>query len=114
MVVVLATLSLGNKALALPKQPRCSILKYLEKSNETIKVNSGWRSPEHNRKVGGVPNSFHLKRCGAFDIAKKPIKQKKAFIKYILKKFRVIEYSNHYHIDTAKPTHLKGNYGKHI
>jgi zinc D-Ala-D-Ala carboxypeptidase len=30
-------------------------------------VVSAYRSPEHNRKVGGAPNSYHLKGC-AFDI----------------------------------------------
>jgi uncharacterized protein YcbK (DUF882 family) len=33
-------------------------------------VNSGYRSPEHNRKVKGAPNSFHL-RGRAFDISNK-------------------------------------------
>lgn len=28
---------------------------------EPIYINSGYRSPEHNRKIGGVPNSFHVK-----------------------------------------------------
>lgn len=26
-----------------------------------IYINSGYRSPEHNKKVGGAPNSFHVK-----------------------------------------------------
>ena len=33
-----------------------------------IKVNSGFRTPEHNSKVGGVSNSSHLKGL-AIDIA---------------------------------------------
>lgn len=28
---------------------------------EPIYINSGYRSPEHNRKIGGAPNSFHVK-----------------------------------------------------
>ena len=28
---------------------------------EPIYINSGYRSPEHNKKVGGKPNSFHVK-----------------------------------------------------
>jgi len=26
-----------------------------------IKINSGYRSPEHNKSVGGVKNSMHVK-----------------------------------------------------
>ena len=28
-------------------------------------VNSGYRSPEHNKEVGGVPNSYHTKGLAA-------------------------------------------------
>lgn len=28
--------------------------------NEAIHINSGYRSPEHNKKVGGAPKSQHL------------------------------------------------------
>jgi len=31
-------------------------------------VNSGYRSPEYNKKVGGAPNSFHMQGM-AFDIS---------------------------------------------
>ena len=34
-------------------------------------VTSTYRSPQHNRDVGGVPNSYHL-RGRAIDIARKP------------------------------------------
>ncbi|WP_265570026.1 D-Ala-D-Ala carboxypeptidase family metallohydrolase [Sphingomicrobium nitratireducens] len=34
-------------------------------------VTSTYRSPAHNRRVGGVPNSFHLKNR-AIDIARRP------------------------------------------
>lgn len=34
-------------------------------------VTSTYRSPEHNRAVGGVPNSYHL-RGRAIDIARRP------------------------------------------
>lgn len=29
--------------------------------NAPIVVNSGYRSPAHNKKVGGAPNSYHVK-----------------------------------------------------
>lgn len=35
------------------------------------RVTSTWRSVAHNRRVGGVPNSFHL-RGRAIDIARRP------------------------------------------
>lgn len=34
-------------------------------------ITSTWRSPAHNRAVGGVPNSYHL-QGRAIDIARKP------------------------------------------
>jgi hypothetical protein len=34
-------------------------------------VTSTYRSPQHNRAVGGVPNSYHL-RGRAIDIARRP------------------------------------------
>jgi hypothetical protein len=34
-------------------------------------ITSGWRSIAHNRAVGGVPNSYHL-RGAAIDVARKP------------------------------------------
>lgn len=36
--------------------------------NRPILINSGYRCPEHNKAVGGKPNSMHLK-CLAADIA---------------------------------------------
>ena len=35
------------------------------------RVTSTYRSPAHNRAVGGVPNSYHL-RGRAIDIARRP------------------------------------------
>ena len=45
--------------------PSPSLLR--EGSEEPIIINSGYRSPEVNRAVGGVPNSNHLTGC-AVDI----------------------------------------------
>lgn len=33
--------------------------------NETITINSGYRSPAHNERIGGVKNSFHVKGMAA-------------------------------------------------
>ena len=42
------------------------IIKYVG-SDEPIRINSGYRSPQLNRKVGGAPTSNHLTGC-AVDI----------------------------------------------
>ena len=33
--------------------------------NAPIKINSGYRSPQHNKKIGGATNSFHVKGMAA-------------------------------------------------
>lgn len=38
-----------------------------EASSGVILINSGYRTPAHNKKIGGSPGSFHL-RCMAADI----------------------------------------------
>lgn len=80
----------------------------LSNSGERIKVNSAHRSHSHNKRVGGVKDSWHLHKCGARDIHKPYIKNKKAFIKYVIKSgYRIIEYRNHYHIDVDEPGYFK-------
>lgn len=36
-----------------------------ERFGKPVIVNSGYRSPEHNARVGGVPNSFHIQGMAA-------------------------------------------------
>lgn len=38
-----------------------------------LTINSGYRTPEHNKKVGGAVNSFHM-QGKAVDVSKKNIK----------------------------------------
>lgn len=48
-----------------------------------IYVNSGYRCPELNRAVGGVPNSFHLTGCAA-DIDVNDTAENKKLMDYII------------------------------
>ena len=44
----------------------CQWLEVLrERSGGPVRINSGYRSPQLNRKIGGAPNSNHLTGCAA-------------------------------------------------
>ncbi len=44
----------------------CQWLEVLrERSGDTVRINSGYRSPQLNRKIGGATNSNHLTGCAA-------------------------------------------------
>ena len=47
-----------------------------EASCGAIVINSGYRTPAHNKKIGGAPNSFHM-RCMAADIVSSVLLPKK-------------------------------------
>ena len=71
----------------------CPWLEYLRKRyNEQVVINSGYRSPQLNRKVGGQPNSNHLTGC-AVDIR---VKDKEQLIQYAA---ILIQYANETHQD---------------
>jgi hypothetical protein len=75
---------LGRPAHATASEPRPAGTWALESSGRAVdmgevkqigirwgQVTSTYRSPQHNRDVGGVPNSYHL-RGRAIDIARRP------------------------------------------
>ena len=43
----------------------CNLQKLRDVLRMPITINSGYRSPEHNKKVGGAPNSYHVKGMAA-------------------------------------------------
>ena len=71
----------------------------------TIKVNSGYRTAEHNKEVGGVPNSSHLKGL-AVDVAM-PRNGWRPLVRVLrsLGVKRIGIYKNHIHfdVDDSKP-----------
>lgn len=63
-------------------------------------VNSGYRSPEYNKKVGGAPNSFHMQGM-AFDISLSNLNRDTMFKKAEDYGFNGIgQYNSFIHIDT--------------
>lgn len=80
-----------------------------------MRVTSGNRTPEHNKKVGGVKNSYHLKHNRALDIQPMDwdcigISQ---LAEYACLFATTIKYPRHVHIDNRKKHFcIKGKYKK--
>jgi len=65
-----------------------------------LRINSGYRTPEHNRRVGGVPTSKHIEGK-AFDIATHHLnsQQKRELIKRARQLFDYVKiYKTHIHV----------------
>ena len=83
----------------------CTWLEYLRKRSGTpIIINSGYRSPQLNRKVGGSPTSNHLTGC-AVDIRVSGMEQ---LIQYAA---ILIEYANETHQDFDELLIEKNHHG---
>ena len=70
-----------------------------------IIINSGYRSPQLNRKVGGAPTSNHLTGC-AVDIR---IKDKEQLLRYAT---ILLDYADETHQDFDELLLEKGPHGK--
>lgn len=88
--VIVACMPIDNYVKLLEKETKCTLI-----------VTSGHRTPEHNKKVGGSKNSYHL-----YDRARDLVPKDKKCISF--KKLAniackmgmsVIQYDNHIHID---------------
>lgn len=77
--------------------------------NAPVHVNSGYRTPNWNKRIGGASNSFHCKGMAA-DIRVKG--QSSAEVaKYadgIMEKGGIIRYTNFVHIDVRETKYRKG------
>ena len=72
-------------------------------------INSGYRTPSWNAKVGGTPNSYHCKGMAA-DIVVKGHSSKEVakYADSIMEQGGVIRYTNFTHIDVREERYRKG------
>jgi hypothetical protein len=83
----------------------CGWLEVLRKrSGGPIRINSGYRSPQLNRKIGGVKNSNHLTGC-AVDIRVTGMEQAKQYAEILRK------YADESHQDFDEILIEKNRYG---
>lgn len=84
-------------------------------SNESVIINSAFRTKNHNKKIGGVSNSSHLKSC-ALDI-KKPAGLSTEILGNFLysigvERIKVVSSYVHFDIDDTKLKWLVGKFTK--
>lgn len=78
--------------------------------NEPIIINSGYRTPTWNTRVGGAKNSYHVKGMAA-DIRVKNVSPKevaKFASEYMKNHGGVICYTNFVHVDVREKYYRKG------
>lgn len=77
--------------------------------NAPVTINSGYRTPSWNHKIGGAPNSYHCKGMAA-DIAVKGHTSKEVakYASDIMEEGGVIRYTNFVHIDVREKRYRKG------
>lgn len=78
--------------------------------NKPIIITSGYRTPEHNKKVGGAKYSYHMRGC-ATDIIVKGMKPKdvaKELNKIAPNNCGIIVYDNWVHFDVRNTKYRKG------
>lgn len=80
-----------------------------EHFNKPVIINSGYRTPEWNTKVGGAKNSYHMKGMAA-DIVVKGVspKQVAEYASEIMQNGGVIRYTNFTHVDVREQKYRKG------
>ena len=110
-LLLFTTLIWGISSFSAPIDQSVDMIEEITKCKMVI--TSGYRTPKHNKEVGGAPNSLHLVDR-ARDIV--PKKKKCISFKKLAKiacelKLNVIEYSRHVHIDNREnPKCTKGRY----
>lgn len=74
-----------------------------------VVINSGYRTPKWNEKVGGTPNSYHCKGMAADIVVKGHSSLEVArYANSIMQKGGIIRYTNFTHIDVREKKYRKG------
>lgn len=91
-------------------QDLLNILEEIRKHFDTpVIINSGYRTPSWNSKVGGTPNSYHCKGMAADIVVKgKSSKEVAEYANSIMEKGGIIRYTNFTHIDVREKKYRKG------
>lgn len=83
-------------------------------NSSAITINSGYRSPQHNKNIGGVPNSLHTKGMAAdFTVKGYSAKQVQEALESLIKNNKIQDggvgsYSSFTHYDIGKPRRWNG------
>lgn len=94
----------------LVSQDLLNLLEEIRKHFDTpVIINSGYRTPSWNSKVGGTPNSYHCKGMAADIVVKgKSSKEVAEYANSIMEKGGIIRYTNFTHIDVREKKYRKG------
>lgn len=77
--------------------------------NAPVIINSGYRTPSWNSKVGGAPNSYHCKGMAADIVVKGHSSQEVAkYADSIMEQGGIIRYTSFTHIDVREERYRKG------
>ena len=93
----------------LVSQDLLNILEEIRKHFDTpVIINSGYRTPSWNSKVGGTPNSYHCKGMAADIVVKGHSSREVAkYADSIMEQGGVIRYTNFTHIDVREERYRK-------
>ena len=75
-----------------------------------IIINSGYRCVKHNKDVGGVPDSQHLKGKAADIRINGNMEELYYFLDIVFKKNGLGRYENFFHVDTGPRKRFTGKY----